>query len=455
MGQQVDTVIYGDNIVLETGLTSCAVAITDGVVVGVAQSSESFEAKEFIDAGEHVVLPGVVDQHVHLWEPGDRTDREDWHSGTSAAASGGVTTVIEMPMSDPPTVDEASFELKKQLAKDKAVVDYAIWGGVVGSAPTKIQELKSLGSTGYKAFVTWVGDSYASLSDSQLLETMGEVAAVDGFLCIHCENTSIVEEATKKLVDAGVFTGSSHSDARPEIAELEAISKVILLAKETGCRVLIAHLSTPKAKSMIANARAEGVKIYVETCGHYLCHTTDILEKHFGFAKCAPPIRNEEARSGLWQMLKDGEIDCVSSDHCPFTEEDKEAFGDNIHAIPNGVPGLDTLLHILVSEGVNKQNLSWEKLAEVAATNPAKLAGIYPQKGAICLGADADFVFVDKEHTWRYDYKKSQLKYKTPKSMYEKFEFHGKAVKTMVRGITVYEKGAVRVDAGFGRFVCP
>lgn len=455
MKQQVDTVIYGENIVLETGITSCAVAITNGVITGIAERSDIFEAKHIIDAGEYVILPGLVDQHVHLWEPGDRTDREDWHSGTCAAASGGVTTVIEMPMSDPPTIDAESFQLKKEIAEKKAVVDYAIWGGIVGDHPVNIKDLKSVGCTGYKAFVTWVGDSYASLSDSQLLTAMREIADVNGFLCVHCENTSICENATKELIDVGILNGMSHNDARPEIAELEAISKVILLAKETGCRVLIAHLSTPRAKSMILQAKKEGVKIYVETCGHYLLLTTDALEKHFGFAKCAPPIRGEDARQGLWSMLKNGEIDCVSSDHCPFTESDKEAFGDNIHAIPNGVPGLDTLLHTLVSEGVNKQNLSWERLAEVASTNPAKLAGIYPQKGTIRLGADADFVFIDKDHTWRYNYKKSQLKYKTPKSMYENFEFHGKAIRTMVRGVIVYEDGVVKVDSGFGRFVRP
>jgi allantoinase len=452
---RADRVIHGTRIVFEHGLASGAIAVTDGKITGIADGPEHFDAKAVLDAGDRVVLPGLVDEHAHVWEPGPNAHREDWTTGTMTAASGGITTIIEMAQGVPPAIDVAGFNNKRRIAERKSVIDFALWGGCVSNTPDDITGLKAAGCTAYKVFTAWFGKEYASLTDYELLRAMEKVAAVGGVMGIHCENSALTDGFEKRLAAEGNFTGSAHEKARPEIAEIEAISRVLLFARHTRCRVLILHLATPNAWPVIAQARHDGVEVWVETCAHYLTMNTDDLDRLHGFAKCAPPIRSEACRQGLWQMVNDGRIDTVASDHFPFTDDDRLTHGTNIFAIPSGMPGFDTLLPSLVNEGIHRQGLSWERLAQLASTNPAKIHGLYPQKGAIRLGADADLVLVDPDETWTYSFKSSYIKAKMQHGPYEGRAFRGRVKETMVRGQTVYVDHEIRQEPGFGRFVAP
>lgn len=453
--QKADRVIRSRFIVFENGLAAGAVAITGGKITGLADHPDAFAATTVVDAGDWVVLPGLVDEHAHVWEPGPNAHREDWTTGTMTAASGGITTIIEMAQGVPPAIDVAGFNNKRRIAEQKSVIDFALWGGCVGGTPDDIAGLKAAGCTAYKVFTAWFGKEYASLTDYELVSAMEKVAAVGGLLGIHCENSVLTDGFEKRLAAQGDFVGSAHERARPEIAEIEAITRVLLFARHTGCRVLILHLSTPNAWPVIAQARRDGVDVHAETCAHYLTMNTDDLDRLGGFAKCAPPIRSEDCRRGLWRMVRDGRIDTLASDHFPFTDDDRLRHGTNIFAVPSGMPGFDTLLPSLVSEGVHRQGLSWERLARLASTTPAKLHGLYPQKGAIRLGADADLVLVDPEETWTYSFKTSYIKAKAQRGPYEGRTFRGRVKESLVRGQTVYRDHAILQRPGFGRFVAP
>jgi allantoinase len=451
----VDRVIHGKRIVLETGLAACAVAVTDGRICGIAENPDSFETDSVLDAGERVVLPGLVDEHAHVWEPGPNNHREDWTTGTMTAASGGITTIIEMAQGVPPAIDVTGLVNKQRIAEQKAVIDFALWGGCVGNAPEDIVGLKAAGCTGFKVFTAWFGPDYASLNDYELFTAMQKIAAAGAFVGVHCENSTLTDGFEKALAAQRNLRGSAHEQARPEIAEIEAISRVLLFARHTGCPVLVLHLSTPNAWPVIGQARRDGVRVWVETCPHYLTMNTSDLDRLHGFAKCAPPIRSEACRVGLWQMVKDGRIDILASDHFPFTDEDRLRHGDDIFAIPSGMPGFDTLLPLLVDEGIHRQGLRWERLAEMTSTNPSKLHGLYPRKGAIRLGADADLVVVDPEERWTYSYRRSYIKAEMRRGPYEGRTFRGRVKHTLVRGETVYVDHEIQQKPGFGRFVVP
>lgn len=453
--READRVVHGQRVVLESGVAACAIAITDGRITGLAEHPDCFAARSVLDAGDRVVLPGLVDEHAHIWEPGRNSHREDWTTGSKAAASGGITTIIEMAQGEPPAVTVDALEGKRRLAEQKSVIDFALWGGCTGNTPADIAGLRAAGCTGYKVFTAWFGPDYASLSDFELLSAMERVAAVDGVMGIHCENSALTDGFERRLAAAGNFAGSAHEQARPEIAEIEAISRVLLLARHTRCRVIVLHLATPNAWPVIERARRDGVDVRVETCAHYLTMNTDDLDRLHGFAKCAPPIRSEACRRGLWQMLLDGRIDTVASDHFPFTDEDRLRHGEDIFAIPSGMPGFDTLLPLLVDEGVHRQGLSWERLAQVTSTTPSRIHGLYPQKGAIRLGADADLVLVDPDETWRYTFDRSYIKARAERGPYEGRTLRGRVKATLVRGETVYADPAILQPPGFGRFVTP
>lgn len=464
--------VSGKNIVLENGLSECALFIEDGRISGILSpaAGESLAATapglRRLDAGDCIVLPGAVDEHAHIWEPGPHREREDWVSGSCCAASGGITTLIEMAQGEPPATDVAGLENKKRIAEAGSVVDFSFWGGCTGSvkdrdgnimvpAACAVEELAAAGCSSFKVFTAWFGAGFASLSDFELYEAMEKVAAVNGLLGVHCENSSLCEGFEARLQKRGLTTGKAHEASRSVITEIEAVSRVLLFAKATGCRVLILHLSTPEALPLVARARQEGVEVWVETTPSYLTMNTDDLEKYGPYAKCAPPVRDEESRLGLWEMVRKGHIDCVASDHFPFFDREREAGGENIFAAPSGMGGFDTMLLRMVDEGVHRRSLSWETLARIMSTNPALIHGLYPRKGAIRLGADADLVIVDPDAAWVYSGKDSLSRVKSTKTPLEGKTLRGKVLETLVRGETVYADGKILQSPGFGKYIRP
>lgn len=446
----VDVVIKNGRLVLETGVVEGALSIANGKIVGITTNDTAPQAQREIDARGMAVMPGLVDPHSHIWEPTHYPEREDYLTGSRAAASGGITTMIEMPLSVPPVTDRSAFRFKEEIVEGKTVVDVAFWGALTEKSTGHYDELNDCGCVAYKVFIPYASPDYPHTPDYALLKSMEEISQFNGLVGVHAENADILFNRQKEFEEKGLFNGKAHEQARPEIAEVEAISRVILFAEHTGCRLHICHLSTVKARQLILDARKRGVDVTVETCPHYLVLDTEDLEKHHGFAKCNPPLRSPDNKEQLWDMVKAGEFDMIGTDHTPYTDEDRLQHGENIWKMPPGIGGMDLMLPLMLDEGYHRRGVSLERLAEMMATNPAKRFDL-PHKGSLKLGNDADVVLVDLDAEWTYSWKNSFAKAQCTRSPFEGRRLKGRVDQTLVRGETVFRHGEVLVEPGYGK----
>ena len=405
-------------------------------------------ADSVVDALGLVVLPGAVDAHVHCDEPG-RTEWEGFLAATRGAAAGGTTTIADMPLNSvPPTVDGASFDVKRAALERSAVVDVALWGGMVGADPRPLAELALRGVVGVKAFMSDPGvPEFARLDDETLRSGLGEAARLGLLVGVHAEDEALTREAATALRASGRADPDAWLASRPIEAEVSAIGRVLAFAAETGARIHVLHASGADAVGAVRSA--SGVDASVETCPHYLVFTDEDARRLGPLLKCAPPIRDAANRERLWTRLLAGDIDFVASDHSPSAAALKA--GDDIWHAWGGVTGVQSLLTALLSEGVHRRGLGLERLARLVATAPARRLGLYPRKGAIRVGADADIVLVDAERDSTLE--PEALQAKSGVSPYLRRVFHGAVVRTMVRGRTVFRDGDIAVEAGYGRFV--
>ena len=446
----LDTVIKNGKLVLEAGTLEGTIGIKDGKIAAITTNDATLEAKRVIDAQGMAVMPGIVDPHSHIWEPTNHPEREDYLTGSQTAAAGGITTMIEMPLSVPPVTDRAAFEFKEGVVENKTVVDVAFWGALTEKSTGNYDELNKSGCVAYKVFIPFASPDYPHTPDYALLKSMEEVSKFNGLVGVHAENADIIFNTQKEYEDKGIFNGAAHEEARPEIAEVEAISRVILFAEHTGCRLHVCHLSTVKARTLIKQARDRGVDVTVETCPHYLVLDTRDLEKHGGFAKCNPPLRSPENKELLWDMIKCGEFDMIGTDHTPYTDEDRLKHGNNIWKMPPGIGGMDLMLPLMIDEGYHKRGVSLEALAQLMSTKAAKRFDL-PHKGVLRPGCDADIVMVDLDKEWTYTWEDSFAKAKCTRGPFEGRKLKGKVMETLVRGETVYRNGEILVEPGFGK----
>ena len=408
------------------------IAIDDGRIVAIGPSA-GLTAKERLDARGLLVLAGAVDAHVHFNDPG-RADWEGWATGSAAAAAGGTTTVLEMPLNaHPPTLDAASFGLKLEAARGAAVVDFGLWGGLVPGNIGRLAELAELGVVGFKAFMSPSGiDDFEAADDLTLFEGMQEAARLGLPVAVHAESASIT---TGLAARAPGRTWRDYAASRPVVAELEAIGRAILLAEEAGCALHIVHVSTGRGVRLVTAARARGVDVTCETCPHYVVLDEDDLEDIGALAKCAPPLRSRTDRDDLRAELAAGSIDLLASDHSPAPAELKQ--GDDAFAIWGGVSGCQSLLAAALTEDVPHELISERPAARFRL----------PGKGRLTVGADADLVLVDlgAEVELRAD----ELRYRHPHSPFVGRRFRGRVVETLLRGRPVDE------TAPRGRLVRP
>jgi allantoinase len=412
------------------------VAVEDGVITAIGPGLAGGRAE--IDARGLVVLPGVVDAHVHFNEPG-RTEWEGWASGTRALAAGGGTACVEMPLNaHPPTVDGASFDAKLAAAQASAVVDFAFWGGLVGGDLDRLDELAERGVVGFKAFMCDTGiDDFAAVDDDALGAGMARAAALGLPVAVHAERP----QALRPL------GGASWRDwvaSRPVAAEVAAIERALALAGATGCALHIVHVSSGAGVAAVATARDRGVDVTCETCPHYLALTEDDLERLGTLAKCAPPLRPAHERDALWEHLAAGRIDFVASDHSPSPPAMKA--GDFTVAW-GGIAGVQTLLALLLDAA----RLPLDAVASLTAAAPAqrlRLAG----KGRIAPGYDADLVLVDPA---AHDVlRREDLHDRHRANPFAGRPLRGKVVRTIARGRTVFHAGRITAEAG-GRLLIP
>lgn len=451
-----DLAVINGSVVSEGSIANAHLGIRDGKIASILSASETApNAERMIDARGKIVLPGAIEPHCHFWEPGEDF-REGWETGTRSAAAGGMTTVIEMPLSTPPTVDEPSFELKLGIAQEKSAVDFALWGGVIPeSAPElrqRIGELQRLGAVGCKVFMCWSAQKYPPIEDGLLLDAMKVIAEKGLRIGIHAENQSIIETSEARLKSSGRSDPMAFVESRPPEAELEAINRALFLGKMANVQMHIVHLSLAEGALMIRKAKLEGQSVSVETAPQYLTLTFEDVARKGPFAKCAPPLRSRENVERLWGYVLDGTIDFIGADHAPFTKEEKESpsiFWD----VPNGLPGIQESFSVLLSEGVNRRGMNLGRLADLTSTNVARRFGLYPRKGTIRVGSDADLIIVDLDKEWTV--RNENTFYRVKWTPYDGMKMKGKIEQTVLRGRIVFKDGEVTSEPGLGHFILP
>jgi allantoinase len=452
-------VVRGGQVVAPSGVASLDIVIDDERIAGlVAPGSAVPGEAETIDATGLVVLPGLVDGHTHfvqddpaLYDP-DPDEHEGFTPGGRGAAAGGVTTVIEMPQARPLTVDGATFARKRELAAQDAIVDFALWGGVIkGTTDEQVDEQLAAGAVGLKAFMCDSDPSFPPLDDDQLLRSLAHLAGSGRMLGVHAESDNLLQAGLARMAALGRRDPLAHAESRPPIVEVEAVSRAIVLAESVGAWIHIVHLSAGAAADVVARAKARGVHVTCETCPQYLALDHDDLRRLSGFARCAPAIRDREDVEHVWARLADGTIDAVTTDHCAFTVESKERGADDIFAAPCGLPGVETFLPIVVSEA-RRRGFGYADVARWTATAPAELWQLAPRKGSIAVGADADLVLLDPERTWTIH--GADLHHTHRWTPFEDRTVTGRVVRTLVRGRTVFsEVDGVVGEPGAGVFV--
>jgi len=434
------------------------IGVKSGRIAAIAAVGTLGGTTRTIDLKGLMTLPGCIDSHTHYMDPGF-THRETFTSGTRSAAAGGVTTIIDMPCCSVPSVrDVASLNHKLDKIAPQAHVDFALWGGVTGEDVRDgrlehVQAQAEAGVVAFKAYMTPSVPSYPRSSDAELLEIFRAVQPTGLSLGVHCENFNLCDFGVKKYAAEGRTDGPAWAEARSILAEKAAIRLCLDFAEETGTRFHVVHMSTGIGARLIEEAKMRGLPVTSETCPHYLTlNAREAMGQRGSFAKIAPPLRTGDDNEMLWRKLADGAVDFVATDHAPYEiATEKEAPGLNIWNSFPGIPGTETMVPVLVSEGYNKGRLSLSRLVEVLSTFPAIHYGLYPKKGSLSVGGDADFTVIDPDEEWTINEKETQ-------SMAKYNPLHGLKLKgrvktTIVRGQVVFDGGQVTAGPGTGEYI--
>src|SRR5499427_6591359 len=442
-----DLVISGATVVSDTAAFKASVAVSNGTILAIGDAAAMPATREVLDATGLHLLPGAIDVHVHFREPG-YTHKEDWQTGTAAAAMGGVTTVFEMPNVDPPTGTPEALSLKQEAAK-KAHVDYGLYGLLAEDNIDHLEALIDGGVAGFKCFMGNTVGNLPSPSTGAMLEGFEIIAKHGMRISLHAETASIMARREKKLQAAGRSDPMAHLASRPAVVAIEALSRAAILAEWTGARIHILHISSADELRPLREAKARGVDITGETCPHYLLFDERAYTDHRSIIRVNPPVRERRHQVGLWEGLRDGTIDMIATDHAPHTPAEK--LRNDIWTVDCGFPGVETQMPLMLTE-VDTGRIDIRDYVRWSAANPARIWGLYPRKGAVEVGSDADLAIVDLGRKWTIDDAALQSRSKiTP--------WHGRPVRglpahTLVRGRFVMRDRALVADTrGWGRSV--
>jgi dihydropyrimidinase len=452
-----DTVIRGGTVVTATDAYKGDVGIRDGTIAAIAGELSKETARQVIDASGLVVMPGGIDVHTHLDMPfGGTTSSDDFETGTVAAAFGGTTTLVDFAIQYKGQTLHQAFDTWMKKAESKAVIDYAfhcIITDLTGAQAEEMGQLVREGVPSFKLFMAYPG--VFMLDDATIFRAMSAAAGYGGLICMHAENGGAIDVIVQRALAEGKRAPKYHALTRPTTAEAEATARAIALAEMAGAPVYIVHLSSNDALEKVREARDRGLPVYAETCPQYLFLSIENFDvPGFEGAKYVftPPLREKWHQEKLWQGLAKDVLQVVSTDHCPFCyKEQKEMGKDDFTKIPNGGPGIEHRLSLIYTGGVHAGRFSPNRFVELVSTAPAKLFGLFPRKGTIAVGSDADLVLFDPEveqtisaktHHMRVDY-----------SMFEGIRVKGVPRAVFSRGRAVIENGKLVARPGSGQFL--
>jgi len=446
--EKVDLVINGGIVVSPEAEYHASIAIKDGLIHAIGAPEAMPDAKEILDATGMLILPGAIDVHVHFRDPG-YAQKEDFGSGTAAAAFGGVTTVFDMPNTLPTIATPEALAAKHKIASGKAYVDYGLYAVLGEESIEQIPDLIEGGIIGFKCYMGNTFGRIPSPSTGAMLEAFEIVAPTGKRISLHAETNSIMERRESRLRAAGRIEPLAHLASRPAVVAVEAVARAAILAEWTGARIHVLHISSAAELKPLAEAKARGVEITGETCPHYLLLSEEDYEKSGGVVRVNPPVRETPNQQPLWDALMDGTIDMVATDHAPHTPEEKTR--NDIWTVDCGFPGVETQMPLMLTE-INRGRATIKDYVRWSAENPAKTWGLYPRKGTLTVGSDADIAIVDMKRSWTIDDAKIQSRSKI--SPWQGWQASALPIHTIVRGRFVMKDRVLNEEArGTGRSV--
>src|SRR5437660_8893815 len=452
-----DTIIVNGRVATATDTYTSDVAISNGKISAVGQSLPRENAKRIIDAAGKYVMPGGIDVHTHLDMPfGGTTSADDFETGTRAAAFGGTTTLIDFAIQYKGQTLRTAFDAWMQKAAPKAVADYAFHCIITDLPDARLEEMSQLireGITSFKLFMAYPG--VFMLDDASIFRAMRAASKSGAMICMHAENGGAIDVIVKQALAEGKTAPKYHALTRPTTAEAEATARAIALAEMADAPVYIVHLSCNDALEKVLEARDRGLPVYAETCPQYLYLSIENFDvPGFEGAKYVftPPLREKWHQEKLWNGLKRDHLQVVSTDHCPFCfKEQKELGRDDFTKIPNGGPGIEHRMSLIYSGGVAQGRFSVNRCVELVSTTPAKLFGLYPRKGTIATGSDADLVIFDPERKHTISAKTHHMR--VDYSMFEGIEVRGMPDQVLSRGRMIVDRDEFLGRAGSGEFL--
>jgi allantoinase len=445
------TVIAGGTVATDTAVFAADVVIEGERIAALARPGAGGRADELIDASGLVVMPGAIDMHAHFEDPG-HTEREDFTTGTMAAAAGGITTVFEHPLTYPPVTTVELYREKREMARGKVVVDFGLWGALTAPSIPAIAGQWAEGAMGFKAFMPVSDPSYPHVTDAEFLDGMREVEAVGGLVLVHAESDSLLQAGIARMRAAGRTDPLAHHEARPPFVEEEAVHRALYLARHAGVRIQIVHVSSPVSAALVRDEKRAGRPVTMEICPHHLLLDLDDLVRLGPYGVCAPALRERALVERLWDFVADGTADCLVSDHSAYTREEKDAGYDDVFLAPLGCQVMQETVPLVLDEAFHRRGLPLDAFVRFSSANAARISGTYPRKGTLLPGADADIVLWDLQSEWQVDARSQQFS-KNPWSPFEGRRARARVVRTLVRGETVYAGGEIVAEPGSGRFL--
>jgi allantoinase len=446
------TVVANGTVAADYGVFGAHIVIDGERITGLTTDDSVLRsADELVDARGLVILPGAIDPHAHFEDPG-HTEREDFTTGTMAAAGGGISTVIEHPLTYPPVTTVELYREKRELAKGKAVVDFGLWGALTAPSLDHMDAQWREGAAGFKAFMPESDPSYPHVSDDEFLEGMVTAQRLGALVLVHAESDALLRANRARLRAEGRTDVRAHPESRPPFVEEEAVHRALYLAQHAGARLQVVHGSSPVSADLVAQARARGQLATIEVCPHHLLLDLDDYRRLGPWGCCAPAIRERVLVEGMWERVLAGVVDSLVSDHAAYTHAEKEAGWQDMLSCPLGCQVIQETVPLVLSEAVHRRGMALEAFARFSATNTARTVGLYPRKGTILPGSDADLALYALDAEWVVDAQAQQFS-KNPWSPFDGRRVRGRLVRTIVRGSSVYADGKIAASAGYGHFL--